>query len=47
MSLSEVMELTTLELQYWYQFLLLEQEESKATMRRTGGYNTTKHKGRR
>lgn len=48
MSLAEVMELTTLELQYWYQYMLLEQEESKATMRRTkGGNNTTKHKGRR
>ena len=47
-SLTEVMELTTLELQYWFQYLLLEQEEAKATMRRTkGGYNTTKHKGRR
>jgi hypothetical protein len=44
-SLSEIMELTTLEIGYWYEYLLMEQEEAKATMRRQkGGTNTTKHR---
>lgn len=39
------MELTTLELGYWYQYLVQEQEDAKATMRsQKHGVNTAKHR---
>ncbi len=43
-SLSEIMELSTLELEYWNEYLIWENEEARKTMRRNkGGKHTAKH----